>query len=250
MAWEVKARLQAVVPMGPGPKTAAAAAPAGNARVSNGLKEFLWLLNDTQRGKLLDLGQVSQQTLNFFIERSFRVSTEDFLRSWREFMNVEDEKRQRAVASHQSYSGNGNGNGNGRNGHDADDDTDLPSAGVLATRFLDTILQYPPESFHGVLAWDLFDYMDSELLNRVVPKLYELLRPGGLVLAMFHSKSPDRYCRYRVSPNQSLELLPTAPLAPHVRVFQNRQIMETFGKFRSSKTFVGRDQVREALFIK
>ena len=59
-----------------------------------------------------------------------------------------------------------------------------------------------------------------------------------------------RYCRYRVSPNQSLELLPTAPLAPHVRVFQNRQIMETFGKFRSSKTFVGRDQVREALFIK
>src|ERR1700733_10369028 len=245
MAWEVKARLQAVVPSGPGPKTAAAAAPAGNARVSNGLKEFLWLLNDTQRGKLLDLGQVSQQTLNFFIERSFRVSTEDFLRSWREFMNVEDEKRQRAVASHHSH----NGNGNGRNAHDADDDTDLPSAGVLATRFLDTILQYPPESFHGVLAWDLFDYMDSELLNRVVPQLDQLFRRGGRVLASAPSKSPDRYCRYRVSPNQSLELLPTAPLAPHVRVFQNRQIMETFGKFRSSKTFVGRDQVREALFI-
>jgi len=244
--------------MAPGPKTATAAVNSG-LRVSNGLKEFLWLLNDTQRGKLLDLGQVSQQTLNFFIERSFRVSTEDFLRSWREFMNVEDEKRQRAAASHGYNAGfngaNGNGaNGNGANGngngHDVDDEMELPSAAALASKFLETILQYPPESFHGVLAWDLFDYMDSELLNRVVPKLYELLRPGGLILAMFHSKPPDRYCRYRITQSTSFELLPTAPLAPHVRVFQNRQIMETFGKFRSSKTFVGRDQVREALFIK
>jgi hypothetical protein len=36
----------------------------------------------------------------------------------------------------------------------------------------------------------------------------------------------------------------------HARVFQNREILDIFGKFRSSKTFVGRDQVREALLLK
>jgi hypothetical protein len=39
-------------------------------------------------------------------------------------------------------------------------------------------------------------------------------------------------------------------LAVHSRIFQNREILDIFGKFRSSKTFVGRDQVREALFLK
>jgi hypothetical protein len=33
-------------------------------------------------------------------------------------------------------------------------------------------------------------------------------------------------------------------------VFQNREILDIFSEFRTSKTFVGRDQVREALFLK
>jgi hypothetical protein len=35
-----------------------------------------------------------------------------------------------------------------------------------------------------------------------------------------------------------------------VRTFQNREILNLFSRFRSAKTFVGRDQVREGLFIK
>ena len=39
-------------------------------------------------------------------------------------------------------------------------------------------------------------------------------------------------------------------LAVHARVFQNREILDSFGQFRTSKTFVGRDQIREGLFLK
>ena len=74
--------------------------------------------------------------------------------------------------------------------------------------------------------------------------------PVGLVLSLFHSRTPDKYSRYRILENQTLEVLPTPALAPHVRVFQNREILDLFGKFRSSKSFVGRDQIREALFLK
>ncbi len=229
MNWQLKTRsAMPAAAAAPGPKTAAAPAPIPT-RVSNGLKEFLWLLSDAGKGKLLDLGQVSQNTLNFFIEKGFRVTTEDFLRSWREFMNVEEDRRRKVLLSK---------------------DGEFPSPDALAARFLEDILQYPPETFHGVLAWDLFDYMEPELLARVVSRLHDILRPGGLVLSLFHSRTPERYSRYRILENQTLEVLPTPPLAPHVRVFQNREILDLFGKFRSSKSFVGRDQIREALFLK
>src|SRR5438876_8084859 len=85
------------------PGGTAAAAGAGSARapdprestrVSNGLKEFLWNLDGLGRGTLLDLGPAWQTTLSFFIERGFRVSSEDFLRGWKAFL-TDEEKRLR-----------------------------------------------------------------------------------------------------------------------------------------------------------
>jgi hypothetical protein len=61
-------------------------------RLSNGLKEFLWNLDGLGHGTLLDLGPAWQTTLTFFIERGFRVSSEDILRGWSEF-SAEDELR-------------------------------------------------------------------------------------------------------------------------------------------------------------
>jgi hypothetical protein len=81
-------------------------------------------------------------------------------------------------------------------------------------------------------------------------RVYSMLRPGGAVLSLFHSRTPERFCRYRIADTQTFELLPASTLSVHARVFQNREILDIFGKFRSSKTFVGRDQVREGLFLK
>src|SRR3989440_4932351 len=67
-------------------------------RVSNGLKEFLWNLDGLVRGALLDLGPAWQTTLSFFIERGFRVSSEDILRAWKEFL-VEEEAKLRSAAN-------------------------------------------------------------------------------------------------------------------------------------------------------
>jgi hypothetical protein len=210
----------------PGP---AAAAPAANVRVSNGLKEFLWLISEVRGGRILDLGQVSQATLTFFIEKGYRVSTEDFLRSWKEFLIGEEERLRMAPVG---------------------EEREKISQAILAEKFLETTLQYPGESFHGVLAWDLFDYFDAELMPRVIERLYTLLHPAGSVLALFHSRPAERFHRYRVVDAQSIELLPAPTLAVHARVFRNREILDLFGKFRSSKTFVGRDQLREGLFLK
>lgn len=217
----------AAVPAKPGPS--ASASPAANIRVSNGLKEFLWMLSDARHGRILDLGPVWQSTVTFLIEKGYRVSTEDLLRSWKEFLTAEEERLRKTPVG---------------------DEGEKVSQTVLAEKFLEGALQYPAESYHGVLAWDLFDYFDAELMPRVMNGLYAMLHSGGAVLAMFHSRTAERFHRYRIVDGQSIEMLAAPTLAIHARVFRNREILDLFGKFRSSKTFVGRDQLREGLFLK
>jgi hypothetical protein len=47
-----------------------------------------------------------------------------------------------------------------------------------------------------------------------------------------------------------LQLVPSPTLVQPKHVYQNREIQELFEKFRTSKTFVGRDQLREGVFVK
>ena len=198
-------------------------------RVSNGLKEFLWNLDGLGRGTLLDLGPAWQTTLSFFIERGFRVSSEDILRSWKAFL-TEDERRLREDP-------------------DARETLDMTPGG-RAVRFLAENLQYPKASFDAVLLWDLLDYLEPALAKQTVANLTELLRPGGVILAMFHSKKPEGFQRYRVADSNTLQVVSTGVICPAQKIYQNREIQDLFRGFRTTKSFVGRDQLRETLFIK
>lgn len=219
---------------------AVAAAPVGAAhsgpghtphvgRLSNGLKEFLFQLEGIGRGHLLDLGPARQTTISFFIERGYKVYTEDLLTTWKAFLDADDQRVRELPP-------------------DADRSEVTPAA--CAERFLENTLRYPVDTFDAVLLWDLLDYLDSELVSRLVARLSSSIRDGGVALAIFHTRKPETFHRYRILDAQSLELIPAScPFAPQ-RVYQNREISDLFRKFRSSKTFVGRDQLREVLFIK
>jgi hypothetical protein len=221
-------------PRTPGTPAVGGTAPRGpetheTTRISNGLKELLWNLDGLGRGKLLDLGPAWQTTLSFFIERGFRVSSEDLLRGWKGFL-TEEEARLRDDAT-------------------ALETLDMTPGG-RATRFLNDNLQYPRSSFDAVLLWDLLDYLEPTLAKQMVLNLTELLRPGGVVFAMFHSKKPEGFQRYRVADSNTLQMISTAVICPAQKVYQNREIQDLFGRYRTMKSFVSRDQLRETLFIK
>jgi hypothetical protein len=218
------------------PAALAAVGPAKSAeksettRVSNGLKELLWNLEGLGRGTLLDLGSVWQTTLSFFIERGFRVTSEDILRAWKDFLDKEEAVLRDATKA-------------------SEPSVDVTPAG-RASRFLQSNLQYPAASFDAVLLWDLLDYLEPSMATKTVAAVTELLRPGGVVFAMFHSKKPEGFQRYRVADSASLQVISTKTLCPAQRVYQNREIQDLFGRYRTMKSFVGRDQLRETLFIK
>src|ERR1700749_2944485 len=79
--------------------TRAPATGVESTRVSNGLKELMWNLDGLGRGTLLDMGGAWQATLSFFIEKGFRVTTDDLLRSWKMFLDNEEKAfRERSKA--------------------------------------------------------------------------------------------------------------------------------------------------------
>src|ERR1035441_6964346 len=139
-------------------------------RLSNGLKEFLLQLDGIGRGHLLDLGPARQTTITFFIERGFKVYTEDLLTTWKNFLDAE-EQRKRPLPL------------------DADQSEMTPAA--RAERFLENTLRYPVDTFDAVLLWDLLDYLDSELVSRLMARLTSLVRDGGVALAIFHTRKPE-----------------------------------------------------------
>src|SRR5215468_2013793 len=198
-------------------------------RVSNALKEFLWNLDGLGRGTLLDLGPAWQTTLNFFIERGFRVTSDDLLHSWKDFMGEEEQRLRNAAA--------------------AADSVDVTPGG-RAVRFVQENIKYSPASFDAILLWDILDYLEPAVAKQTVGCLTEVLRPGGIVFAIFHSKKPEGFQRYRVADSSTLQVISAKPLCSAQRVYQNREIQDLFSRFRTVKSFVGRDQLRESLFVK
>jgi hypothetical protein len=83
-----------------------------------------------------------------------------------------------------------------------------------------------------------------------VASITELLRPGGVVFAMFHSKKPEGFQRYRIVDSNTLQVIASPVLCPAQRIYQNREIQDMFGRYRTAKSFIARDQLRENLFIK
>ena len=198
-------------------------------RISNGLKEFLWQLQGVGRGTLLDVGPVWQSTVRFFVERGYKLYTEDVLVSWRDFLRAEEE----AMRSRPSGSV-----------------APTESAGARAERFLESNLMQPENSVDAILLWDLLDYLDSESLPHFLARISSLLRDGGAILAMFNTRMPERFNRYRVLDEQNLEILPSPVLVAPQHIYQNREIQLLFERFRWSKSFVGREQFREGVFVK
>jgi 2-polyprenyl-3-methyl-5-hydroxy-6-metoxy-1,4-benzoquinol methylase len=198
-------------------------------RISNGLKEFLWNLEGLGRGTLLDLGPAWQTTISFFIERGFRVTSNDILRAWSDFAK-EQESLSKLPLKEEDYLER------------------TPEA--RTKRFLEENLQYAAGSFDALLLWDVLDYLEPAMAKQVVTHLDEMLRPGGVVFAMFHSKKPEGFQRYRVADTSRLQVLSAKPICTAQKVYQNREIQGLFGNCRTIKTFIGRDQLRETLFLK
>lgn len=204
-------------------------------RRSGGLAELSRQLKQQENLCILDLGATSPANIRYFTELGHRVYSEDLLlASTDPALLTRDEDGKPALDR---------------------------------KRFLSENIAYPAEHFDVVLCWNLADYMDETLVKPVVDRLWSVMKPGGVLLAFFHTREagPDAPCyRFHVAGADMLELQPIA--APRQlgsssrspaggsfrlqRVFNNRHVENLFHDFASIKFFLARDNVREVIVVR
>jgi SAM-dependent methyltransferase len=208
-------------------------------RRSSGLGEVSRTLQSEQPICVLDIGYTSATNIRYLTERGHKIYSEDLLEASTDPSLITKNEQGQVILD--------------------------------SRRFLADNLVYPAAQFDVVLCWNLADYMDESLVKPVVARLWSTIKPGGMLLAFFHTREagPDAPCyRYHIVGNDILEMQhvearrdvrkgPTGALHTAIeksfrlqRVFNNRHIETLFRDFGSIKFFLSRDNIREVLVVR
>jgi SAM-dependent methyltransferase len=208
-------------------------------RRSSGLGELARVWDSDSPICVLDLGSTSPANIRHFTERSHKIYSEDLLVASTEPSLVTKDEQGNVVLD--------------------------------SRQFLADNLVYPAAHFDVILCWNLPDYLDESLVRPVMGRLWSILKPGGMLLAFFHTKDagPDSPCyRFHIIGKDTLEMQrivlrrearrgPTGAIHTAItegfrlqRVFNNRHIETLFRDFASIKFFLARDNVREVLVVR
>jgi SAM-dependent methyltransferase len=205
-------------------------------RRSSALVELTRLLKSDEPLCILDIGSTSAPNIRYLTERGHRIYSEDILEASTDPSLVARDEHGHSTLDHK--------------------------------RFLAENLLFGNAHFDVVLCWNLADYLDEDLVKPLVARFWSMLRPGGMLLAFFHTQEagPDAPCyRYHITGNDTLEMQhvevradqrkgPGAQSARGAfrlqRVFNNRHIENLFRDFTSIKFFLTRDNIREVLVVR
>lgn len=208
-------------PVSAKPEAKANVAPRTTRRCT-GLGEFTRELKGSEERKLavLDLGPTSPANISFLTDRNVRAYNEDILRAAQEPSLYKKQP---------------------------DGSTALDTEAFFAEN-----LAYPERHFDAVLCWDVADYLPEPLVKPVVEALAKVLKPHGMLLALFHTKDAGPsapYFHYHIVKPDTLELEQGTGFRVQ-RIFNNRHIENLFRDFASRKFFLGRDNLREVIVVR
>jgi hypothetical protein len=117
--------------------------------------------------------------------------------------------------------------------------------------------RFPQESgsIDGILCWDVFDYLDKPAAKKLAEQLTRVLRPEGVLLALFSTSAPQpgakpEYTRHVVVDPTNLQHRPYAAARGKQRPLPNRDIQLMFEPLRIAEQFLLKSNLREVLFRK
>lgn len=186
-------------------------------RQSRGLEQFFTYIRGQAGLTILDLGGASQANINFITNLGHKLHTVDFLGSMEETFGM-------------------------------DDVTDQSNPGRI-DYFLRQNLEYPDDTFDGVLVWDTLEYMAPALLSATLERLYRITRPGSYLLAFFQSDERAAavpFYGFRIHDFNALQVSQRGARKP-VQLFNNRTLEKLFQRFGSVKFFLTRESLREVI---
>ena len=111
-------------------------------------------------------------------------------------------------------------------------------------------LDYPYQSFNGIHLWDLIDHLDDKEAHKLIERCHFMLRSQGLIMAItFEEHSPpSSICSFVIHENHHISFRPQHHLDFPRYYRNNRELTALLARFRSVRSFLYRNGVREFLF--
>jgi SAM-dependent methyltransferase len=187
-------------------------------RHSSGFDQFCGMLQSSENLSILDMSGASQANISFITGFGHRISSDDI------------------VGTMEQCFGEG-------------DFLDTQQHASNAQRFLDQCLTFPDAQFDGILVWDTLQFLTGNVLEQTVTQLLRVMRPGGLIFALFHADEKVTKIplyNYRVQDQKTLLLVPRGGYQ-RVQYFNNRALERMFERASSLKFFLTRDNLREVI---
>ena len=121
--------------------------------------------------------------------------------------------------------------------------------------FFDKRFDQGENTIDGILAWDVFDYLDRPAGQALARQLIRMLRPDGALLAQFStvqsaSAESPTYTKYVVMDRHNLQYRAYAAASGKRRPLVNRDIQRLFEPLRITEQFLLKNNLREVLFRK
>ena len=167
-------------------------------RQSRALEQFFTYINDQVGLSILDLAGVTQENISFVTDLGHKVYTQDFLRSLDDTFGP-DEIQEQANAGGIEY-------------------------------FLAQNLDFPENTFDGVLVWDVMQYLSPALLHATVQRLHSIVRPRSYLLAFFNADEKAAYApktTFRIRNKTTLDLVQKGQ-RKQAQTFNNRSLEKLF----------------------
>jgi len=111
------------------------------------------------------------------------------------------------------------------------------------------VLDYPPESFDGILLWDLIDRLGNKETDNLVRLCHRMIKPKGMIMLSSFSRQillPD-INTFVVKNNFEVSFRPQHHLKLYVTYRTNREIMTMFSLLSPVKAQLNKNGFREFL---
>ena len=111
-------------------------------------------------------------------------------------------------------------------------------------------LDYPQESFDGILLWELADRLDDQEVSTLVELCHKMLKPGGMavVLVLGEQAASSSVNSFVVGQDCRVHLRPQPHLHLPLRGRQNRDVLAMMAPLTPAKSFICRLGFMEFLF--
>jgi hypothetical protein len=109
----------------------------------------------------------------------------------------------------------------------------------------------PEGTYHGILAWDLFNYLDEEELHAAARILSRALTPGGYLLAVIHytAQMPGEPLRFRIADRETVTYREPRTTRPAPR-YPQRTLEQAFEALELEHSYLLKAGLQEYLFIR